>query len=95
MKYENEIACGRVSTDAMPAEDLTNMLKETRGMAREAGRLADKIGDHLFGGRKGDACCGEAKDAEPACFKDELAYLRSDLRRTVEDLAKICTLVGI
>lgn len=94
MKYENEIARGCGPESAMPVEDLTNMLRETRGMARDAGNLADKISAHLFGRREDAVCCGEAKCADTTCFKEELSCVRRELMGTIETLAKICTLVG-
>lgn len=95
MKYENEIACGRVPADAMPVEDLTNMLNETRALAQDAGRLADRIGIHLFGHRGESACCGEAKCSDPANFKEALDDVRISLKSTIDDLAKMCTLIGV
>lgn len=94
MEYENVIACGRGQESAMPAEDLTNMLRETRAMARDAGNLADKISAHLFGSREDAVCCSEAKRADTTCFKEELSCVRRELMGTIETLAKICTLVG-
>lgn len=95
MKYENGNACGCEPADMMPVEDLSNMLHETRAMAQEAGRLAGRIGNHLFGSKDGVACCGEEKRNEPINFKDELADTRRTLKETIDDLAKLCTLVGV
>ena len=95
MTYENEIDCGRVTGSPKPVEDLTDMLNETRAMAQEAGKLADKIGNHLFGNREGVVCCGEAKCAEPANFRDALSEVRTSLKCTIDDLAKMCTLIGV
>lgn len=81
--------------DVMPVEDLSNMLHETRAMAKDAERLAGKIGEHLFGNKKEAACSGEAKCAEPANFKEELADTRRTLKETLDALAKFCTLVGV
>lgn len=95
MKYENELDCGRGPADMMPVEDLSNMLHETRAMAKDAERLAGKIGEHLFGNKKEAACSGEAKCAESANFKEELSDVRSSLRNTIEYLAKLNTLIGV
>lgn len=93
MKYENACGCG---TEAMmPMEDLTNMLHETWAMAQEAGKLADRIGNHLFGRREETACCGEEKRTDPVNFKEELDSTRCVLKRTIDDLAKLCTLIGV
>lgn len=95
MMYENETACGCGPRDMMPVEDLSNMLHETRAMAQEAGKLVGRIGNHLFGSKDGAACCGEEKRNEPINFKDELADTRRTLKETIDDLAKLCTLVGV
>ena len=95
MKYENELACGCGPEAMMPVEDLTNMLHETRAMAQEAGRLADRIGNHLFGRREENACCSEAKRAEPSNFKEELAETRTELKQTIDALLKLCAMVGV
>lgn len=95
MKYENKLDCGRGPADMMPVEDLTGMLNETRAMAQEAGRLANKIGNHLFGNREGGVCCGEAKCAEPANFREALSEVRTSLKCTIDDLAKMCALIGV
>jgi len=95
MKYENELDCGRGPADMMPVEDLTGMLNDTRAMAQEAERLANKIGNHLFGNREGGVCSGEAKCAEPANFREALSDVRTSLRCTIDDLAKMCTLIGV
>lgn len=95
MKYENELDCGRGPADIMPVEDLTNMLHETRAMAHDAERLAGKIGEHLFGNPKETVCSGEAKCAEPANFREALSDVRISLKCTIDDLAKMCTLIGV
>ena len=95
MNYENEKTCSCGPMGAMPVEDLTNMLLETRAMAQDAARLAGKIGEHLFGNREGAVCCGEAKCAEPANFREALSEVRTSLKCTIDDLAKMCTLIGV
>ncbi len=95
MKYENEIACGGGPADMMPVEDLSNMLHETRAMAQEAEKMANKIGNHLFGYREEPVRCGEEKRNEPNNFKEELFDTRRTLKETIDALANLCTLVGV
>ena len=95
MMYENETACGCGPQDMMPVEDLSNMLHETRAMAQEAGKLADRIGNHLFGRKDEAVRCEEEKRSEPINFKEELADTRRTLKETIDALAKLCALVGV
>ena len=95
MMYENETACGCGSQDMMSVEDLSNMLHETRAMAQEVGKLADRIGNHLFGRKDEAVRCGEEKRTDTVNFKEELDSARCVLKRTIDDLAKLCTPIGV
>ena len=95
MKYENGNACGCGPADMMSVDDLTNMLHETAAMAQEAGKLVNRIGNHLFGRGEETVCCGEEKRTGTVNFKEELDSTRCALKRTIDDLAKLCTLIGV
>ena len=77
--------------DNAAIEDLTCMMKDTRRMAADALNLSRRICVHMFG--IGIPCC--EKDAEPKCFRDELVNTRIDLIATMEDLSKICCMLGV
>ena len=92
MDYRNcekntEGAC----TPPAPIESLTNMVKETNCMAADVLAMTRRINGHLFG--IGNPCC--EKEADPKCFRDELAAIRCELLATAEELSKICTLIGV
>lgn len=76
---------------AEPMESLTDMMKSTNCIAQDALRMARRINAHLFG--IGNPCC--EKEAEPKCFRDELVATKCELLATVEELAKICAMLGV
>ena len=93
MEYKN--SCGEAGMGCAcvpePIESLTGMMKTTCAIASDALNLTRRINDHLFG--IGNHCC--EKEANPKCFRDELAKTKCELLATVEELAKICDMLGI
>ena len=74
-----------------PIEPLAEMMKATCSIASDALHLTRKINEHLFG--IGNPCC--EKEANPKCFREELVKTKCELLATVEELAKICALLGV
>lgn len=76
---------------AVPMESMTDLMKEVSAMTADAMSLSRRINNHLFG--IGNPLC--EKEADPKCFRDELEKTRSGLVATIEDLSKICTMLGV
>ena len=74
-----------------PIEPLVEIMQNTRGMAIDILSMTRRINGHLFG--IGNHC--EEKEAEPKCFRDALVATRRELLATVEELHKICGMLGI
>ena len=74
-----------------PIESLTDLMKTTGHIASDALGMARKINGHLFG--IGNPCC--EKEADPRCFRDDLMKTRCELLATVEELAKMCSMLGL
>lgn len=81
-----EAKCGDV-----PMANMTDMMKEVSIMACDALKLSRRINGHLFG--IGNPLC--EKEADPKCFRDELEKTRCELMATIEELHKICSMVGV
>lgn len=74
-----------------PAENLTDVAKQTRIIASGVLDLTRRIRSHLFG-------CDEAgceKEAEPRCFREELTAARCELMAAAEELTKISQMLGV
>lgn len=74
-----------------PIESLTDTMKSTRLIAIDALKMVHRINGHLFG--IGNPCC--EKEAEPRCFRDELVATKCELLAMVEELSKICSMLGV
>ena len=92
MNYEthNEIM-NECTCSPAPLSSLTEMLKQTHCIATDVLKMAYRINDHLFG--IGNPLC--EKEAEPKCFRDELEKTRCELMATIEELHKICSMLGV
>ena len=76
---------------ALPMASMTDMMRDVSMMAYDALSMSRKINAHLFG--IGKPLC--EKEADPKCFRDELEKTRCDLMATVEELSKICAMLGM
>lgn len=72
-------------------ENLTEMMKRNRVMTTDALQMAYRINVHLFG--IGSPCC--EKEADPKCFRDDLAASNNELVAIIDELSKICTMLGV
>ena len=92
MNYDNccdprdEMKCATV-----PMASMTDLMREVSVMTTDALCISRRINGHLFG--IGNPCC--EKEADPKCFRDELEKARSELMATVEELSKICSMLGV
>ena len=94
MNYENyDKGCVRndQACDPMPVANMTDLMKETSIMATDALKLSRRINAHLFG--VGNPLC--EKEADPKCFREELEKTRCELMATIEELHKICSMLGV
>ena len=73
-----------------PVENLTDVAKQTRIIASDVLTMTRRIRSHLFGSDE----AGCEKEAEPRCFRDELAAARYELMVTAEELTKISQMLG-
>ena len=93
MKYENEMTCCVVEDESLLKQNLTGELKETRALAGDVSWRARRIKEHLFGPEP-EKTTGEAKNAGPACFQDELREICRCLAQTNSVLAEIMERLG-
>lgn len=92
MNYEDRRGEAKLDcTCAEPLESLSDMMRSTGNIASDALSMARRINGHLFG--IGNPCC--EKEADPKCFRDDLAKTRCELLATVEELAKTCNMLGV
>ena len=94
MNYENyDNGCVRngQACDPMPVASMTDLMKETSIMAADALKLSRRINAHLFG--VGNPLC--ENEADPKCFRDELDKTHCELMATIEELHKICSMLGV
>lgn len=75
----------------VPMASMTDMVKEVRFMSTDALSISRQINCHLFG--IGNPIC--EKEADPKCFRDELEKTRCELVATIEELHKICSMLGV
>ena len=75
----------------LPRASMTDMMREVSVMTADALCLSRKINGHLFG--IGNPLC--EKEADPKCFRDELEKTRCELMATIEELHKICAMLGV
>ena len=94
--YESEKTCsvGPGCAPGLPEENLTDVLRETRVMASDVLNMSRKIRSHLFGSRE-EPCTEEAKPVDPSCFREEMGELRRKLMNACQEIAEICTKVGV
>ena len=76
---------------AVPMASMTDLMREVSAMAADAVGMSRKINGHLFG--IGNPPC--VKEADTKCFRDELEKTRCELVATIEELSKICSMIGV
>jgi hypothetical protein len=76
---------------SIPMESMTDLMRGVSAMTADALSMSRRINGHLFG--IGNPLC--EKDADPRCFRDELEKTRSGLVSTIEELSKICSMLGV
>lgn len=82
----DEMKCAPV-----PMASMTDLMKEVSAMTADALSMSRRINGHLFG--IGNPLC--EKEADTKCFRDELEKTRSGLMATIEELSKICSMLGV
>jgi hypothetical protein len=82
---------GEMKCVDVPMASMTDMMREVRLMSVDALSVSRKIKGHLFG--IGNPIC--EKEADPKCFRDELEKTRCELMATIEELEKICSMIGV
>ena len=75
----------------IPMANMTDLMREVHIMTADALCMSRKINGHLFG--IGDPLC--EKEADPKCFRDELEKTRCELMAPIEELHKICSMLGV
>ncbi len=75
----------------VPMANMTDMIKEVSAMTADALAISRRINGHLFG--VGNPLC--EKEENPKCFRDELEKTRCELLATIEELSKICSMLGV
>ena len=75
----------------MPMMSMTDLMNEVSDMTADALSMSRRINGHLFG--IGNPLC--EKEADPRCFRDELEKTRSGLMATIEELSKLCSVLGV
>ena len=91
MNYDTCCDTRGESKVTVPMVSMTDLMREVCCMAADSLNMARKINGHLFG--FGNPICDE-KEADPKCFRDELEKTRRELVATIEDLSKICAMLG-
>ena len=93
MNYGNciEPATEGICTPAPIMENLTEMMKKNRMMTTDVLKMVYRITAHLFG--IGKPCC--EKEADPKCFRDDLAASNNELAATIDELSEICAMLGM
>lgn len=93
MNYEtcNCDTRGEAKCIDVPMANMTDMMKEVSVMTADVLALSRKINAHLFG--IGNPLC--EKETDPRCFRDELEKTRCELVSTIEELHKICAMLGV
>ncbi len=82
---------GEAKFASVPMANMTDLMKEVSIMTVDALRMSRRINGHLFGiGNPIDE-----KEADPKCFRDELEKTRSGLVETIDELSKICSMLGV
>lgn len=76
---------------AVPMASMTDLMNEVSAMTADALSMSRRINSHLFG--IGNPLC--EKEDDPRCFRDELEKTRRGLLATIEDLSKICSMLGV
>ena len=82
---------GEAKCPSVPMANMTDMMREVNAMTADALVISRKINAHLFG--IGNPLC--EKEENPKCFRDELEKTRCELMATIEELSKICSMLGV
>lgn len=72
-------------------DSLTDLMRETHVIADNAYGMAAKINVHMWGGSSAIPCNKE----NPSCFKEELLSTKFALLAATEELAKMCSMLGL
>lgn len=82
---------GEAKRIEVPMASMTDLMREVSAMTADALGMSRRINLHLFG--IGNPTC--EKEENPKCFRDELEKTRSGLMATIEELSKICSMLGV
>ena len=88
---ENRINMG--CDEAVPMQTMTDLSRDTGSIAFDVLLMARKIRNHLFGMKT--ATNGEAKEAEPRCFRDEMERTKEVMVATANELGQIMSQRGV
>ena len=82
---------GKMKCAPVPMASMTDLMREVSAMTADALSMSRRINGHLFG--IGNPLC--EKEENPKCFRDELEKTRCELMATIEELHKICSMLGV
>jgi len=71
---------------------MTEQMKTTRAAADDVLCCVGRIQNHLFGAENVESC---EKLNDPRCFSDDLTRTNQTIHRALNELYKICAMLGV
>ena len=88
---ETKNAC-REDEPVQAGKTMTEHMKRASAAADDVLRCVEKIRNHLFGAEPAE-CCEKLND--PRCFNDEVVRTSQTIHRALNELYRICALLGV